>query len=409
MNSLNFVLDNIGTITLFLLVFTVVVSWLFRSKEFAIIRGIILTVYSLVFVTIFDTLVSFIPPLLILLLYSLVFIDTLLLIRPKMQPFWVRVVINWPGQWFLGATIIAFPWALWLLFFNSADFLYIPYILGLIGILQNFRISEECIVIDLNDNAQPSQLSRLELAPPSSNNNDTLQIIQLTDPHLGPYMSVARLQHICKNAVDKQPDLILLTGDFLTMESKSSVQILSQSLQPLKDYSGKVFACMGNHDYEAPEIVKTALANNNITLLIDEAQIVQTQLGPVEVIGFDSHAKDRKLKLSKAIKSLPNEKNVIASIAMLHDPTHLSDLPLMNHPIDLYLSGHTHGGLMGLVSLGLKTTVISLFSKSPDHGLWGIDNTKLYVHRGTGHYGFPFRLGVPTEHSVIKVKLKKSK
>ncbi len=103
------------------------------------------------------------------------------------------------------------------------------------------------------------------------------------------------------------------------MESKSSVQILSQSLQPLKDYSGKVFACMGNHDYEAPEIVKTALANNNITLLIDEAQIVQTQLVPVEVIGFDSHAKDRKLKLSKAIKSLPNEKNVIASIAMLHD------------------------------------------------------------------------------------------
>ena len=221
MSSLNFVLDNIGTVTLFLLLFTFVVSWLFRSKEFAIIRGVILTVYSLVFVTLFDTLVSFIPPLIILLLYSLVFIDTLLLIRPKMQPLWVRVLINWPGQWFLGATIIAFPWAIWVLLFKSADFLYIPYILGLIGILQNFRITEECIFIDLNDNEQPSQLSRLKLAPPNSNNNDTLQIIQLTDPHLGPYMSVARLQHICKNAVDKQPDLILLTGDFLTPWSKS--------------------------------------------------------------------------------------------------------------------------------------------------------------------------------------------
>ena len=406
---MNFVLDNIDTVTLFLLLFNFDINWLFRSKEFAIIRGVILTIYSLVFLTLFNTLVSFVPPLIILLLYSLVFIDTLLLIRPKMQPLWVRVLINWPGQWFLGATIIAFPWAIWVLLFKSADFLYIPYILGLIGILQNFRITEECIFIDLNDNEQPSQLSRLKLAPPNSNNNDTLQIIQLTDPHLGPYMSVARLQHICKNAVDKQPDLILLTGDFLTMESKGSVQTLSQSLNPLKDYSGKVFACMGNHDYEAPEIVKEALADNNITLLIDEAQTVQTRLGPVQVIGFDSHSKDRLSKLSNAMKNLPNEKNVIASIAMLHDPTHLSDLPLASHPTDLFLSGHTHGGLMGLVSLGLKTTVISLFSKSPDHGLWGRDNTKLYVHRGTGHYGFPFRLGVPTEHSVIKLTLKKSK
>ena len=64
---MNFVLDNIGTVTLFLLLFNFVVSWLFRSKEFALIRGVILTVYSLVFVTLFDTLVSFIPPLIILL------------------------------------------------------------------------------------------------------------------------------------------------------------------------------------------------------------------------------------------------------------------------------------------------------------------------------------------------------
>jgi len=141
MNELNIVLDNIGTITLFLLLFNFVINWFFRSKEFAIFRGIILTIYSLVFLTLFDSLVSFVPPFIVLLLYSLVFVDTLLLVRPKMQPVWMRILVNWPGQWFLGATIIAFPWALSLLFLDSTDFLYIPYILGGIGLLQNFRVT----------------------------------------------------------------------------------------------------------------------------------------------------------------------------------------------------------------------------------------------------------------------------
>lgn len=94
---------------------------------------------------------------------------------------------------------------------------------------------------------------------------------------------------------------------------------------------------------------------------------------------------------------------------MLDDPTHILDSPLKNHSIDLFLSGHPHGRPIDLVNIGFKTTLISLFSKSPDHELWGMENTKLYVYRGIGHYGFPFRLGVPTEHSVIKVSLNKSK
>ena len=404
---MNIVLDNINAVTLFLSLFTFVVSWLFRSKSFAIIRGITLVIYSFVFLTLFNTLISFIPPFIVLILYGLVFIDTLLLIRPKMQSVWVRIFVNWPGQWFLGSTIIAFPWALWMIFSDSADFLYVPYILGVIGLFQNFRITEESVFIDLNDDVKSPTLRRLDLAKPSSNNDEKLHIVQLTDPHLGPYMSVSRLQGICRNAVEKKPDLILLTGDFLTMESKGSAEILSQSLKPLQNYNGKVFACMGNHDYEAPEIIKEALTNNNITLLIDEAQVVQTRLGAVQVIGFDSHSKDRVSKLNKAVKDLPKVKNIIASIAMIHDPAHILALPTTESDIDLFLSGHTHGGQIGLISLGLKTTLLSLFSKSPDHGLWGINNTKLYIHRGTGHYGFPFRLGVPTENSVIKVTLKK--
>lgn len=70
----------------------------------------------------------------------------------------------------------------------------------------------------------------------------------------------------------------------------------------------------------------------------------------------------------------------------------------------LTLSGHTHGGQVGLVSLGLAWTILSLW-RSPDHGLWGKGRNRLYVHRGTGHYGFPIRLGVPGEESLLRIWL----
>jgi predicted MPP superfamily phosphohydrolase len=403
MNALDTILDNMSVATFFLLLFNFVISWLFRSKSFAIFRGIILTVYSLIFIAVFDTLINFIPLPIIVLLHGLVFADSLLLVRPKMRSVIMRVLVNWPGQWFLGATILAFPWALWSLPFDNINFLYIPYILGGIGLIQNFYCTQESVYIDLSDNVEPLKLSRLNLAKPSANDTEKLHIVQLTDPHLGPYMSIERLKRICEDAVAQNPDLILLTGDFLTMESKETAQILTQSLKPLKVFKGKVFACMGNHDYEAPEIVKEALTNNDITLLIDESQIVQTRLGPVQVIGFGYHFKDKVSKLNQAMKGLLNSGNVIASIAMLHDPAHILSLP--SNQIDLILSGHTHGGQIGLLSLGFKTTILSLFSKTPDHGLWGLGKIKLYVHRGTGHYGFPFRLGVPAEQSVIKLTL----
>jgi predicted MPP superfamily phosphohydrolase len=70
---------------------------------------------------------------------------------------------------------------------------------------------------------------------------------------------------------------------------------------------------------------------------------------------------------------------------------------------DLVLSGHTHGGQLGLLWLGLEHTIVSALTDVPDHGLWSRGRDLLYVHRGTGHYGFPLRLGVPPEESVLEL------
>jgi len=90
-------------------------------------------------------------------------------------------------------------------------------------------------------------------------------------------------------------------------------------------------------------------------------------------------------------------------VLLIHDPGAFKQLPAGEG--DLVLSGHTHGGQLGLLRLGLPHTVLTLFGVVPDHGLWARGTDRLYVHRGTGHYGFPIRLGVPAEHSLLQIHL----
>jgi predicted MPP superfamily phosphohydrolase len=88
---------------------------------------------------------------------------------------------------------------------------------------------------------------------------------------------------------------------------------------------------------------------------------------------------------------------------LLHDPLGFQFVP--KGDVDLTLSGHTHGGQLGLVSFGLDWTVLAR-SQWPDHGLFGHGSNRLYVHRGTGFYGFPLRIGVPGESSLLELVLR---
>ena len=95
--------------------------------------------------------------------------------------------------------------------------------------------------------------------------------------------------------------------------------------------------------------------------------------------------------------------DVALRVVLLHDPGAFHHL--LDGDADLVLSGHTHGGQVGLVSFGLPWTAVSLLSKVPDHGFWALGRNRLYVHRATGHYGFPLRVGVPNEEGVLQVHL----
>jgi hypothetical protein len=230
-----------------------------------------------------------------------------------------------------------------------------------------------------------------------------VRIVQITDPHLGIFMSMARLVVFCQRAVEDAPDLILLTGDYLTFATNQDLEALTEALAPLRDHP-HVYACPGNHDHEAPQTVHRALASAGVRMLVDASVLVETSAGPVEVVGLN-HRWRASAEHLRSVLDRPRQQHHgqdVPRIALLHDPLRFADTP--EGSVDLALSGHTHGGQVGLVSLGWDWTVVSGLFKLVDHGLWSRGRDHLYIHRGQGHYGFPLRLGVPAEDSVLSVR-----
>lgn len=369
---------------------------LLRSRAYAIFRGITLGLQVLFAATLVHRFQNVFW--LYCYLHAAVFVQSIGLIRPRMRSLPYRALVSVPGAFFAAGTLLSLPWVLARAFGFDMPGIYLPYVAAGIGVLQSLWSREETRHIVVADSHAVPALARHRAGV--ARVERPLRVVQITDPHLGPFMSVERLAGICQRAVDKSPDLVLLTGDFLTMESQADPQLLQSALAPLQQLPGRVFACLGNHDHEAPAIVHNALRQNGITLLVDEAQSVMTDAGRVQIVGMDFVWRQRKEHLARVCAEHPRDSGALR-IVLLHDPGAFVHLP--EGEADLVLSGHTHGGQVGLVSLGLPYTMMRAFVKMPDHGLWARGTDRLYVHRGTGHYGFPLRLGVPAEESLLAV------
>jgi predicted MPP superfamily phosphohydrolase len=397
-------MPSLGLITFACWLSVVVVALVVRNRRFAIFLGVLLGVYSLIAVAIAPAFASIKP--LFTVLDVIVFVNFLALSRPRMRPFLYRVLISWPASLFAAGTLLAMPWGILMALGFHPWAPWLPYLLAAFGVFQSLVTHPEEIDLVV-DGPEGPHISLLAPHPRGDHRSARpLRIVQISDPHLGPFMSVARLKRIAQRAVDAEPDLVLLTGDFLTMESQSDPELLLNALAPLKVLEGKTFACHGNHDHEAPAVVARAMQQNGIELLVDDAREIETEIGPVQIVGMDFSWRERAEHLARVCAEYPRKQGV-PRIVMLHDPGAFRHLPPGEG--DLVLSGHTHGGQVGLLSLGLQWTFLRLFGiKIPDHGFWARGTDRMYVHRGTGHYGFPLRLGVPAEESVMRVHIRGS-
>jgi predicted MPP superfamily phosphohydrolase len=183
------------------------------------------------------------------------------------------------------------------------------------------------------------------------------------------------------------------------MEGRGSRGSLRAALKPLRAAEGRSFAVFGNHDLEAADEVRDALEANGVRLLVDDEVSVASPLGPVQILGAHYVSRERRAHLEALCERFPRRADHLR-LLLLHDPQAFHVAP--QGLADLTLSGHTHGGQLGLLSLGLDWTVLRR-SSWPDHGLFARGADRLYVHRGTGFYGFPLRIGVPGEHSLLEL------
>ncbi|MDX1650023.1 MAG: metallophosphoesterase [Myxococcota bacterium] len=280
----------------------------------------------------------------------------------------------------------------------------VPVLVVAASLVTSLRPRREHVRIRLDGEAHAS-LARLPVErsrrPLPAAPERPLRLVQIADPHLGPWQPEARLARQVEELLAAAPDLVLLTGDFLTMEGSGTPGALARALRPLRAARGRCFAVFGNHDHEAPEEVRSALAESGVRLLVDDEAMADTAAGPVQIVGADWVRRNRGAHLAGLLARFPRRPGALR-LLLLHDPLGFRALP--PGEVDLVLSGHTHGGQVGLLSLGVDWTVLRR-SRWPDHGLFGRGRSRLYVHRGTGFYGFPLRVGVPGEHSVMDVLL----
>jgi len=327
-----------------------------------------------------------------------------------------RWLVSIPGQSFLAVGFLSGIWLLALspvrlllraTFGDAAahalDWLDLaPLALCVASIATSLRLVHDVARVRLGHSG-PEHLQRLPVErhrrKPRTLLEPVLRVVQISDPHLGPWQSVGDLQRTIRKLLAHEPDLVLLTGDFLTMEGRGTPGALAEALAPLANHGGRCYAIYGNHDHEDPELVAKSLRDNGVDLLIDEERLIETPIGPLQLLGADYRGRERKAHLEDFLGRYPRRADH-TRLLLLHDPLTFQHVPLGD--VDLTLSGHTHGGQVGLVSLGLDWTVLSR-SRWPDHGLFARGANRLYVHRGTGFYGFPLRIGVPGEASLLEI------
>ena len=223
-----------------------------------------------------------------------------------------------------------------------------------------------------------------------------ITVLHLSDLHVDDWTPPAVLENAVRIARDTQPDLIVLTGDFITSRPEAflnAARVLNGLRAPLGQY-----ACLGNHDrWHQFRRIADGLHRLGIQPLINESLRLQAPGGPLWITGLDSAWAGRPDPRSALRHWNPVEPNVI----LFHEPDAADGLANQQLAV-VQLSGHTHGGQVRAPWLGAIET--------PHLGhkyVWGhhrIRDLHLYVNPGLGTMGVPFRFLCPPEitlHSLV--------
>jgi predicted MPP superfamily phosphohydrolase len=229
---------------------------------------------------------------------------------------------------------------------------------------------------------------------------EPLRIVQLSDIHVGTFMGDGRLQRLAREVNQLKPDMVVVTGDFLTTRSEKDYSPLLRFFQAIERPPQGIFGCLGNHDLPVGRRLTRDLEAIGVRMLINESESVAASAkGSVRVAGLHFYWRQKEQRYPEAFAKCVPEKTT-PLVLLCHDPAAFDYLP-HDWP-GVMLAGHLHGGQVGLTALGLPVSILRPFGMY-DQGQFKRGECTLYVHRGTGVYGFPIRIGVPAEIAVIEL------
>lgn len=237
-----------------------------------------------------------------------------------------------------------------------------------------------------------------------------LKIVQISDMHLGSFPEHTEVvQHGVDLINAEDADLILFTGDLVNNYAEEAEPWLEQ-LRGLKARLGK-YAVLGNHDYGdysqwPDEGAKRAnvdrlighLKDSGFHVLLDEHVALEREGQRISLIGVQNWG-TRFQKYGDLGKAVAGTSPDDFRLLMSHDPTHW-DAQVRATGIDLMLSGHTHGAQFGITING-HTYSPAQWVYEEWAGLYEKEGLQLYVNRGFGFIGFPGRVGMPPEITVL--------
>jgi uncharacterized protein len=223
---------------------------------------------------------------------------------------------------------------------------------------------------------------------------DGFRIALLSDFHLYPFTTIDIVQESVQIANRFKPDLVLLAGDFIYGAVDAAFDLVPLFHQ--FDAGKGVFAVLGNHDVrKGPKIVAQALAKGGVELLRNRGVTIQLGSDSIYLAGIDSvFAGWPRPKVA-----FDNRKRDLTSIVLLHEPDYIEDLVENRIPVDLQLSGHSHGGQVRLPLGG--PLLLPPWGQLYDRGLYRIENAQIYTTRGIGMVGVPVRFNCPPEVTCI--------
>jgi hypothetical protein len=227
------------------------------------------------------------------------------------------------------------------------------------------------------------------------------RIVQMSDIHLKEYTEAFFLERMVAQVNALQPDLVLITGDFVSRGPEdlrvawkaagTAAEILSTLKAPQR------FGILGNHDVNVgAEHVIRPLEAHGTPILVDSYTPIERGDDVLWLCGADD-AGTRKPDLNFAIPANPRA----PVLFLCHEPDYVDKVVL--HPrfplIDLMLSGHSHGGQIRLPYIG--PLILPPMGQKYVEGLFHFGHMQMYVNRGIGTVGLPFRLNCPAELTHI--------